>query len=603
MTTSGCHLDFFSNMVPLIRKMNRPVLMLPHGDCPHEGAMIMVGDISYQETDIYSPGALCDAVVVPNEKCAGRYTPHLPDDRICVLGSPRFNRQWLSALDDIVPPFDIKPARDSYKIALFLRNKAYPIFWEEIYWTIRLVTRFPSVHLTVIPHTRSEGWNELLDVYPELQGGIPNLTCTDDDVYSGSVVRWADAVMDIGTSMAFEAVMLGKTLICPEYLHATRSVCSTFFPNSVAWCRDDLYEKLTALIENPSSGFHSSDESARFIDRMVHVPDEHVLDRYVALLANTISQSAVLKESPPCRETHGIEIVNTGRPLIFRHATLMKAHEKLKRTHEIWVRNQALLIEKNNRQTELFEKLVQSPTDYFRFRRDRAFHRGDYDQALSSALSVLEGHPEAGDFERYYHIGLELHKRHDLDGAQAVYENVASDDRVGPELTAWALFKRGELSLDQGKQDEAQIWLRKALACNPNHTKALLYTVPQAGKLKVALGKSFYANDCIEIPMTHNDPPMWDYYFAWRKPDYIELAMDDPVADGSWPQVFALLKKHMAPGGAAMVRSRGMSQNRLPQTVVRAGTEYGLTVEAVSDGILSVKAYKSPTMIKDSIHG
>jgi TolA-binding protein len=281
--------------------------MLPHGDSPHHNRLIMTDNLSYPEADIYGPGALADYVVVPNSTCAMRYRNHLPASRIRTLGSPRYCKEWIKKLDTFAPTFNLASAKGKCKIAFFLRSSAYPLFWEEIYWFILLITRFLDVHLAVVPHSRSQGSDILGQVYSELEAEHDNLTIVEEDVYSGAIVKWADIIIDIGTSMAFEAVVRGKSVLCPEYLHATRAITGVYFPKAVANCRDDLLDMIVSRQNVPGHCWHSPDEAEIFIQDMIHVPDSHVLQRYVDFLQEFYQKSwtpNIPSQSPPIHEPH-----------------------------------------------------------------------------------------------------------------------------------------------------------------------------------------------------------------------------------------------------------------------------------------------------------
>jgi len=328
-------IQWAKSLIPWAHEHNIPVVCLPHGDHCHTGDMLRTVEINHVLADVYAPVAMFDSLVVPNAHCGKRYQAHLPGDRIFILGSPRFNMEWLGVLDKLMPSFSIPTAGDKCKAALFLRHHGYPLFWEEIYWTIRLITQFPHVQLAIIPHTRGWGWDPLVEAYPEINAEINNLTLIEDNVYSGAVVKWADIILDIGTSMAFEAVIRNKAIICPEYLHATRTVTSQYFPNAVAWCRDDLFDMFAALHENPNKRFHSSAEAKSFIANMIHVPDANVLDRYVDFLLNVIDQSVY----------HDGFAVNTSgnlhdneqiipASLIAKYSQLQRQYDQLHHTHD-----------------------------------------------------------------------------------------------------------------------------------------------------------------------------------------------------------------------------------------------------------------------------
>jgi len=283
--TMDDYLAFATRVVDAAKRRGLGAVCLPHGDSPHANQMLRVNELSYGSADLYAPVSMFDLLVVPNELCAKRYRPHLPRERIAVPGSPRYNDEWLHVLGEITPTYEDQRTDGKLKIAFFLRNFAYPIFWEEVIRTIKLLTQFPDVHLVVKHHTRDVALDELLAAHPEMTGeGVPNLTMAYEEVHSGALLQWADVILDLGTSVAFEAVKLDKPVLAMEYLHATKSTIADYLPCTVMWCRDDLYDTIKASLEDPDRPFYDEGEKRRFIDDMVDVTGPEVLSRYVQLL-------------------------------------------------------------------------------------------------------------------------------------------------------------------------------------------------------------------------------------------------------------------------------------------------------------------------------
>lgn len=289
----GDYVAFSTKVIEASKRRGLATVCLPHGDSPHANQMLRVDELSYGSADIYAPVSMFDRLVVPNELCAKRYRPHLPADRIVVPGSPRYNDEWLRVLSEMTEPYEEPRAEGKLKVAFFLRNFAYPIFWEELIRTIKLLTQFPDVFLVVKHHTREVELDKLLASYPELTGeDVPNLTMAYDEVHSGALLQWADVILDLGTSVAFEAVKLGKPVLAMEYLHATKSTIAEYMPCTVMWCRDDLYDAIQIFLDDRDKPFYDEGEKGRFISDMIDVGGSDVLTRYVNLLRQGASSDA-----------------------------------------------------------------------------------------------------------------------------------------------------------------------------------------------------------------------------------------------------------------------------------------------------------------------
>lgn len=278
--------DFVRLVVKAAKDRDFTTISLPHGDRPYYNRMQTLNDLDYSCMDSYtSSRAMFDYTVVPNGLCAERYKSYMESDRIKVLGSPRYNDEWLDIMSTLLPAYDAEKGRGKLKIVFFLRNFNYPIFWEEVIRTIKLVLQFPDVYLIVKHHTRSATVQRLIQAYPELKADdVPNLESVYDDAHSGSLLQWTDVVLDVGTSVSFEAVKRGKPVLAMEYLHANCSTVAHYISSCDIKCRDDLYDWMQRFSQNGTIGFYDEAERQRFINEVIEVPDQHVLNRYVEFL-------------------------------------------------------------------------------------------------------------------------------------------------------------------------------------------------------------------------------------------------------------------------------------------------------------------------------
>jgi hypothetical protein len=176
-------------------------------------------------------------------------------------------------------------AHDSLNLVLFLRSQQYPIFWQEVIRTIQMLTQRPGIKLVVKHHTRPCGDDPLRAFYDELEDRpIPNLRFAFDEVHSGSLLKWCDVVMDVATSVSFEAVKLNKPVLAMEYLHAGYSTIARYIPNSEMRCRDDVLNILEQFGKRGTDGFYRQRDRVHFMSEMIDVPDGDVLPRYVDFL-------------------------------------------------------------------------------------------------------------------------------------------------------------------------------------------------------------------------------------------------------------------------------------------------------------------------------
>jgi len=281
LSVNSPHLGFVEKAIEAAKGRGLVTVSLPHGDSPHFNRMIRLKELDYSSMDHYASGSIFDYVVVPNDLCARRYLPFLEPDRIKVLGSPRYNNEWLSILDNLIDPFVNNKTEGKLKLVLFLRNYHYPIFWEEVIRTIQLIAQFEHVFLVVKHHTRDNKLEKFLNNYPDLKiSQHTNVEIVFQEIHSGGLLKWADIIIDVGTSVAFEAVKMGKPVLALEYLHAGTSTVAHYIKASDLRCRDDLYDVISGFIDNPRIEFYNQEERDNFIRDIIEVQGENVLDHY-----------------------------------------------------------------------------------------------------------------------------------------------------------------------------------------------------------------------------------------------------------------------------------------------------------------------------------
>jgi len=164
-----------------------------------------------------------------------------------------------------------------------LRKSDFTTFWEEVGEVVQMIAAFPGVEIIIKPHTRG-GWRQPLTRNAVILR-LPNVSIAADDVHSVHLLNWADVVMDLATSVVFEAVVAGKPVLAADYLHAGRSVVADYMPETELRCRDDVYQRIGELISSGCGSFYDEEHRQRFLKEIIHgCGDEDVLPRYVALL-------------------------------------------------------------------------------------------------------------------------------------------------------------------------------------------------------------------------------------------------------------------------------------------------------------------------------
>ena len=115
---------------------------------------------------------------------------------------------------------------------------------------------------------------------------IPNLEFVYNETSSVQLLQWTDVVIDLGSTIAFEAIQRNINVFAMEYLHSQYTTIAHYFKGCVMNCRDDLYESIKLMINDKNILFYTDDEKKRFVEEMIQVKGENVLDEYINFLKN-----------------------------------------------------------------------------------------------------------------------------------------------------------------------------------------------------------------------------------------------------------------------------------------------------------------------------
>ncbi|MER0204367.1 MAG: hypothetical protein DU480_11030 [Nitrosomonas sp.] len=274
--------EWVETVIAMAKERGLGTISLPHGDSPHASQLIRRGERRVEPDITFSAATMFDKVVVPNELCSVRFRPFMTGNQLAVLGSPRYCEEWLKILAGLMPPSPLIRSDSRLKIVMFLRKANFTTFWEEVGEVVHMIAEFPGVELVIKPHTRS-GWKQSLTTDSSIKR-LPNVRVASDDAHSVHLMNWADVIIDLATSVVFEAVRAKKPVLAADYLIAARSAVAYYMPETELKCRDEVYEKIDYFLNNGCDSFYIEEHRQRFLREMLDYPDANVLPRYVALL-------------------------------------------------------------------------------------------------------------------------------------------------------------------------------------------------------------------------------------------------------------------------------------------------------------------------------
>jgi hypothetical protein len=191
-----------------------------------------------------------------------------------VLGAIRYCPEWMAERPP-PPVFQPEDADDRIRLVFFLSRAEINSFWQEVERTIGVFDSFPRFRVIVQPHPRDLDVLDVGTARAELRVDIP----------APSLIAWADVVVLWGSSVGLEALLMGKTLLCLDYVNANRNVYEMMNAGWILRCRDDLVLALTKLEREPDFRPYSQFNVDRLIQEMVLAGGgKPVPQRYVEFL-------------------------------------------------------------------------------------------------------------------------------------------------------------------------------------------------------------------------------------------------------------------------------------------------------------------------------
>lgn len=283
---------FMDELVTESKRRGYPTLSLPHGDAGlsnylTHGVVMEMYDYDFsgmsleQVVDARPKASGYDYYVLPNVLMS-RILGH---DNSVILGSPRYNNEWIEIASELSPTYDAPTETSDCNVLFFIPKRTVPVHWEEVYQTIKIVGNIPGVNVVVKGHPRSS--------YRQIEGLSATSGATvsvENEQHSISLLKWADAVMGLGSSIVFEAIVRDLPVLVPEYLHPNRSTVAERLETTQADSRDDVYEMVDGVRTGDRDRTYSERDRKRFIDDLLNGPTDDVLGGYANFVHGTFER-------------------------------------------------------------------------------------------------------------------------------------------------------------------------------------------------------------------------------------------------------------------------------------------------------------------------
>ncbi len=183
-----------------------------------------------------------------------------PQEKICVAGAPRFDKSWVDLLGKAIATQSLARHDHQIKTIVFFATKlVYDYDFERVIDWLDRVATVPGIRLIVQPHPRGQGKSSFrrLRRHP---GCIIDMTTP-----APILIREADIVSTLVSSVVCEAIVLGLPLLYPRFLNSL----STRFDEEGACIVVERMEDTEAAIRRCLEEKIPWEAYKRFLDRHV----------------------------------------------------------------------------------------------------------------------------------------------------------------------------------------------------------------------------------------------------------------------------------------------------------------------------------------------
>ncbi|MDB4037916.1 hypothetical protein N9519_02605 [Candidatus Thioglobus sp.] len=265
----------FSAIETVANERSIPKISLPHGV-----ALYSKHPRTYDNAKADLNKNNCEVIVSPSYRWMQECIDFgISPEKLKVVGVARHCKEWETVLQDIVPweeSLDRTPKGKLKVVYMDMGPNRYEEFKPIAEKTLRVINSLDFVHLLFKPHTRSNRANL------EIPVNVENV----HHINSHNLIKWADVVIGMSSSIILGVLMQNKVYISPTYF---RRVDMIYEEHGACWAvdsEDELKKALISLKENPSLKPYSQESINNFLTEIIYAgeKDKDVLKSYKELI-------------------------------------------------------------------------------------------------------------------------------------------------------------------------------------------------------------------------------------------------------------------------------------------------------------------------------
>ncbi len=261
------------------KKLSIPILAVPHGISLYTNKD-WIASTSSGDTLLNFGGRWkdFDKIIVQFEHYKRTVvSAGVPLEKLLVLGSTRFCREWEKVYEKLIPCTDIysnKGSQGKVKIVFMDHAARYRTTVDKVIDTVEKLVRLEYVDLVIKPSTSSRSALTSMMLY--------DIAKVDFNTSSVELIKWADVVMGTTSSILIEPLLMGKIFIYPKYFHDNNMLWDEMRACWKVANYNELEEALSKVAKNTGHKPYSDADVNSFITEVVYggVSDRDVLGDY-----------------------------------------------------------------------------------------------------------------------------------------------------------------------------------------------------------------------------------------------------------------------------------------------------------------------------------
>ncbi len=194
-----------------------------------------------------------------------------------VLGSARYCQEWQPINLRLHPSFQPnEDPKDRLRAVFMMPHWEYNVDRAATLEALQQLARQDWLYLVVKEHTRGS------DDLPEELRSSHGFETTNE-VPSVSLIRWAQAIINFGSSIGIEAILQSKYHVVPDYLHTNRTIFAETGTGVFAHSLPELLNQLRGVLDGTVPVLAQSAQD-KLLSAVVYGKQRDVLAGYVQLL-------------------------------------------------------------------------------------------------------------------------------------------------------------------------------------------------------------------------------------------------------------------------------------------------------------------------------